>query len=331
MNRWGTRNQRRGVVRLAWSVEILLASVLAVTVLVAAYLWMRPAEPSAESAVEVPEYSPYESAFARDLGLGEIAYIKGQHDEAIEHFSDAIEGNPQSADGYNWRGVAYLELERFEDAARDLDKAVQLDRTSATTYANRAGALLQLGKLDDARLDYDEAIRLDPKSPALYCGRSGAFILLKKPDFAMADASTALQLEPNFKNGFLARGEAHFAQGEFEHARLDALEALRRETGDRRAATLAARACLRLNDYAAAIELIDPLIAEKPMRDELQLRGQAYMALSKWGLAIADFEAAIELGGEAHPMHAWLSENRATCQRELARDEENRRPMPSSQ
>lgn len=330
MNRWGTRFQRRGVLRLNWSVEILLTVALGIAVLVAAYLWMHSAKPAAEPAVEVPEYSPYESAFARDMGLGEIAYIKGEHDEAIEHFTRAIEKNPQSLKAYNSRGAAYLLSGKTEEAARDFDDAVRLDPKSALSYSQRALISLQLGKLDDARRDFDEALQIEPNSPLFLCGRSTVFAHLGKADFALTDASTALQLDPNCLEAYLAHGEACFMQGNFQQARDDAMEAIRRGHAGHRAATLAARACMRLDDYAAAIELIDPLIAEKPTRDELQLRGQAYMALTKWGLAIADFDAAIELGGESHPMRAWLTENRATCQRELARDEESRRSAPST-
>ena len=53
-----------------------------------------------------------------------------QFTKAISDFSKAIETDPKLAIAYSNRGVAYVALGKFEEAKKDLLKAVELDPAS---------------------------------------------------------------------------------------------------------------------------------------------------------------------------------------------------------
>jgi Flp pilus assembly protein TadD len=55
-----------------------------------------------------------------------------------------------------------LLLERFADAARELDEAVRLDATNADSLAHLAYAEIKLNRLDPARQHVAAALKVDP-------------------------------------------------------------------------------------------------------------------------------------------------------------------------
>ncbi|MBW1677177.1 MAG: tetratricopeptide repeat protein [Deltaproteobacteria bacterium] len=79
-------------------------------------------------------------------------------------FTEAISSEPEKAEGYLNRGIAYLYLERYKKAIVDLTKAVQKDRALAIAYANRGIAYDHLGKHKEAFSDYQKALALDPET-----------------------------------------------------------------------------------------------------------------------------------------------------------------------
>ncbi|MGQ0714461.1 MAG: tetratricopeptide repeat protein [Gemmatimonadaceae bacterium] len=69
---------------------------------------------------------------------------------AIEVFSHAIELYPEEARLYRFRGHRYLSLRRFEDATRDLERAVALDSTNYDIAYQLALAHYLTQRYDDA-------------------------------------------------------------------------------------------------------------------------------------------------------------------------------------
>ena len=64
---------------------------------------------------------------------------------AIEDYDEAIRLNPQYADAYNKRGIAYGDLGQYERAIEDWDEAIRLDPQYGNAYYNRGIAYGYLG------------------------------------------------------------------------------------------------------------------------------------------------------------------------------------------
>ena len=89
--------------------------------------------------------------------------IQLQNDErSIEACNKAIELNPNGADAYNYRGVAYADLKQHERAIEDFNKSIELHPKNADAYNNRGVAYCFLGHYERAIEDFNKAMELNP-------------------------------------------------------------------------------------------------------------------------------------------------------------------------
>lgn len=81
---------------------------------------------------------------------------------AIEQYTKLIEYCPDYAEGYNQRAFIYYLQSDFEQALKDLDKALVLSSNHVGAQSGRALTLLQLGRLAEARQQLIAALDNNP-------------------------------------------------------------------------------------------------------------------------------------------------------------------------
>jgi len=86
----------------------------------------------------------------------------GKQKQALDLFDRALETDPDSADIYGLRGVAFAQMGRGEPATESLRRASMLE-PSAKTFFNLAVHLYDMGQIAEAHETVQEAIKLDPK------------------------------------------------------------------------------------------------------------------------------------------------------------------------
>jgi len=94
------------------------------------------------------------------------------------------------------RGVAYSIQNKFADALKDLNKAIELEPRKVDGYHNRALVLTKLGMLLEATTDYTTAIELNHRDVELYVARARIWEELNQPDKAIADYGSAVAIQP---------------------------------------------------------------------------------------------------------------------------------------
>ena len=57
---------------------------------------------------------------------GDAAYMSGQYDAAIEHYSKGISHDPNALVLYSNRSAAYLKVSRMQEALNDTEKCISL-------------------------------------------------------------------------------------------------------------------------------------------------------------------------------------------------------------
>jgi tetratricopeptide (TPR) repeat protein len=82
--------------------------------------------------------------------------------EAVRTLTEAIAKEPEFAPAWAYRGLAYSELGKREEAFDDLTKAIRLD-PRAEHYATRGLVSLRAGGLSAARRDLDYSLKKDQK------------------------------------------------------------------------------------------------------------------------------------------------------------------------
>ncbi len=84
------------------------------------------------------------------FNLGYVLYRGGEREQAIEHYSAALQCDGSFAKAVFNRGLAYKELGRFREALADFDRTAALATMTDPMLAERALVLEKLGRHDEA-------------------------------------------------------------------------------------------------------------------------------------------------------------------------------------
>jgi tetratricopeptide (TPR) repeat protein len=154
---------------------------------------------------------------------------KKEYDIALGDYNEAIRLNPNAAQLYNNRGLAWAAKQDYDKAIADFNEAIRLDPKLALAYYNQGNALTAKQEYDKAITDFSEATRLDPKFVYAYDGRGIALVAKQEYDRAITDFNEAIRLDPKFLNAYNGRGFTWMAKQEYDKAITDFNEAIRLE------------------------------------------------------------------------------------------------------
>ena len=204
--------------------------------------------------------------------LPELAFQQGnfllmlrQVDRAIEVYSHAIDLNPNYAEAYTNRGLAYQNKGDYDRAISDHNTAIDLNPNYAEAYFNRGGAYKSKNNYDHALADYTKAIEFKPDFAGAYNHRGVVYLDRGDYDFAIADFTKAIDLNPAFVDEvYYNRGLAYHKKGDYDSA---------------------------LADYTKAIDLNPKFVDEVYYN-----RGRVWLYLREWEKAKSDLMSAREKG-----------------------------------
>jgi tetratricopeptide (TPR) repeat protein len=151
---------------------------------------------------------------------------KGETENAIKDYTEAIRLNPQSG-YYNNRCVAYRSLKEYDKAISDATEAIRLSADDPYPYSNRGECWYHKEEYKKALADEDEAIRLWPKFTHAYWRRAMIQIGLKEYDKAIDDCTSAIMIDKNYATAYYYRGNAWLLKKQYENAVLDYSEVFR--------------------------------------------------------------------------------------------------------
>jgi len=208
----------------------------------------------------------------------------GDHQTAVEIYSK-IYNHPVMKHAPDWaawilvkRGVSYIELGKYLEAIKDLDRSIEIDASKTAAYYHRGAARLQLGDGSDAIADFDQALKLDPKLFIAYLDRAAAYERKNMLSKSVKDYQSAFTLLPDNYYANFCLAVIYHKQGEFRKA---------------------------LSQVELAIRSA-PNIA-----DSYILRGQARNAIGLSKSALRDFEKGCKL-------EFWLQEHNEEIKKSLA-------------
>ena len=145
--------------------------------------------------------------------LGSDQLEEGEYDEAIDSFSKAIELNPEHADAYYRRGLAYFGKEDHNTAIADFSTAIELDADHFDAYFRRGIAYIDRENHDAAIADFDKDIELTPDYPYSYYYRGYIYAIREDYDKAIANYDKAIELDPDNAKIKVFAAEAYAMRG----------------------------------------------------------------------------------------------------------------------
>jgi len=128
--------------------------------------------------------------------LGITLAAKGQFDEAIAEFRDALGLEPDSAKTHWNLGAALASHGAREEAIEHLRRSVQLDPNNGQAHYDLASTLLEARQLEDAVDEFRAAVRLMPNWVEAHDNLGIALASQGKLDEAIDEFQRALRLEP---------------------------------------------------------------------------------------------------------------------------------------
>lgn len=86
----------------------------------------------------------------------------GKYSDALPHFHEAINNDPNNYLTYFKRATVFLALNRPKSALEDLNKALELNKDFTSALGQRASLHVKLGNLDEAHIDYEQLVAREP-------------------------------------------------------------------------------------------------------------------------------------------------------------------------
>lgn len=126
----------------------------------------------------------------------ELAVVKAAgRDNIQKRYANAIKG--LSATEWYEQGISLTASEKFSDAIKAFDRAIDLDAGYASAYYNRGLLYSMKGFHKEALEDMNEVVRMNPDVSSSYSGRAHVYGSLGNYNAAIDDLQTALLMDKN--------------------------------------------------------------------------------------------------------------------------------------
>jgi len=126
---------------------------------------------------------------------GNQAYQKGDYEEAIQYYTQAIDLQPNNSEAYNARGWSKYLLKQYQGAILDATKSLQIN-PKHYTYHTRGAAYIEMQHYNKAIQDLTKAIQLYPEDHLYFSDRAKAYAQNGLYQKAISDYQEAKQLNP---------------------------------------------------------------------------------------------------------------------------------------
>jgi tetratricopeptide (TPR) repeat protein len=135
---------------------------------------------------------------------GDELRIDKDYIDAVEYYEAVVRKSSVTPSLLNKIGICQLQMQRYHDARKTLEKAVKKDPKYADALNNLGVVYYELGIQDKSGRDftraikvYDKAIALNGDSASFFNNRGAAYFSKKEYEKGSMDYAMALQLDPD--------------------------------------------------------------------------------------------------------------------------------------
>ncbi len=137
---------------------------------------------------------------------GDFYIMAGRYKEAVEYYDKVIEiyqfelhPNPKLWSIWNHKGVAFVNLSKYEEALKCFDKALKLNPHEEAVWNNKGNALDKLGSYEEAIECLDKALELNPQFGEAWLNKGNALDNSGKHEKAIKCYEKALEINPKYR------------------------------------------------------------------------------------------------------------------------------------
>jgi protein O-mannosyl-transferase len=233
--------------------------------------------------------------FARNI-LGDALIRKGQINEAISQYQEAIRLKPDDIIAHNKLGEALFKQGQTDEAIDQFREAVRLNPDDTDPRNNLGDGLFKKGQINEAISQFQEVIRLKPDDAKTRNKLKIALVKKEQSDEAVSQYEEAIRLKPDDANAHENLGIALLNEGQTSGAISQFQEVIRLKPDDAEAHDNLGMAFLRNGQVDEAVSQYQEAIRLKP--DYVVARfnlGVAFLNNSQPDKAISQFQEVIRL------------------------------------
>ncbi|MGC8667058.1 MAG: tetratricopeptide repeat protein [Chthonomonadales bacterium] len=245
---------------------------------------------------------------------------RGACDQSLSIAQEMVRRYPQDARAHNALGIAFVSVDRLEDAHREFTTSITLDPRRIEGYVNLGRLAMKMRNYDRAKIEFDRATAVDPNSASAWRGLGEAEAALGERSPVSEALQKAIALAPHDPAAYVDLGCFHAEMGRNEEGRALLQKAF--DLGDRSGKLYAGLTMAYADQPQSQDELNRALqcAAEAEKRgDQSSLlfyaKGLALQRLGRYKEAIGVYRQAVTVSPNANGPWIGLSQ----CYRALGR------------
>jgi tetratricopeptide (TPR) repeat protein len=212
----------------------------------------------------------------------------GNHKDAIDQFTKAINMEPEYAQAYVERSRSYESLGELQHAADDLKRALTFELKQPELYYDAARLNFLLNNHKEALDLVDKSIALDKKSESSFRLLSRIQMALEDYSNALVSINKAIELKDNASNHFY-RGQLAEKMKNYNQSEADYSTAITKDAAYTEAQLALASLRLLLNKPQDALSSCNTVLVNDPNNKQaLLIRSRIYARLTEYPKAIDD-------------------------------------------
>lgn len=247
--------------------------------------------------------TPQEMQQVQELfSSGNVLLNNGDVQGAVDKYNEAIKIAPTVGVLFLNRGMAYVSLQKFDEAYDDADRAFKLLSNEQSPAQHFAFVYQIRGFVYQARKDYPaaleafaEAIARSPQPSKLHNARANVYRLTRETDKAITEYTKAIESEPNFAMFHANRGGAYLDLKKIDAAMSDVNEAIRLDSNSDLAYYTRGRIHMAEKRYDEAEADVVKAISIARKFEYMHARGIINVRRGNNELAVESFSEAIRI------------------------------------
>lgn len=237
---------------------------------------------------------------------GNDSAFRGEHDRAIEYYTQALALDPNCVSAYCARGGASIELKKYAHAKTDYELALKLSPVLAVADGGLARAYYGLGDYHSALIACNRAIQHDAENLDFYHYRALVNKKLAAYDRVLLDCKFILERQPSAISVRWLNSRAHFQLGNYQLAIFNFSQYLNLQLDDAYAYYYRGISYERLKDLPQALnDLNQAIVLKGDLGIFYRRRGRILQLSGDFTSAMKDYDRAISL--DPHMAQAYVN------------------------
>ncbi len=215
-----------------------------------------------------------------------------QFEQAAAAHKQAIAADPKRSDAYTNLGVALASQDKTEEAVVQFQRAVELNPNDTGAYNSLGIALQEVGRFEEAVEQHRAALAINNNWAKAHWNLGNALRKLGRREEAESQFRDALRIDPDYKAAHKNLGLTLAEMGQLESA----LPHMRKGMSENSVSFAMANALLGFKRYEEALPYYNKVLSAKPQHAKTHRNlGQALAALGRLDEAVVHQQQAVRL------------------------------------